>query len=240
MILGVSHIVLTSTNLDRDRTVLETIGWKTEFDQRGLSTHPGKRCVMSTKSDEQGLVFMRPPQGLPVELIHYSDELEDGSASPLQITLPRTPHCDHVTSLTCNLEFSATASVPSTITHFVADMRAARRFWECGVGFTPAPTQPAGDGIFALTFASAVPAWRAHLRLVETASPSQYAVIDGPGFRCLSVVSSDLTRDHDTVIAAGGVAATGHMELDVNGKRLELEIIAGPSGVLLELLRPLR
>ena len=41
MILGVSHIVLASTDLTRDRQTLESIGWKTQFEQRGIPTHPG-------------------------------------------------------------------------------------------------------------------------------------------------------------------------------------------------------
>lgn len=240
MILGVSHIVLASTDLTRDRQTLESIGWKTQFEQRGIPTHPGKRPFMSTQSTEQGLIFMHPPQGTPVELIHYADELPDRSDSPMQIVLPQPQTHAALEYLTCPLQFAAAAPVPSLITHFVTDMDAASRFWQEGLSFKPAAAQDGPPSSLKLEFRSLMPHWRATLLLVPRAEPTVASLVDGPGYRCLSLVSSHLTRDVKLAFNAGANGSTGPLDLTVNGKLLHLEILAAPDGVMVEILQTSR
>ena len=240
MILGVSHIVLGSTNLARDRKTLESIGWKTWFEQLGIPTHPGKRPFMSTQSEEQGLVFMQPPQGTPVELIHYADELPDRSDSPMQIVLPQSQTHAALDHLTCPLKFAAAAPVPSLITHFVTEMDAASRFWREGLGFKPAAAQDGPHGSLKLEFHSLMPHWRATLLLVPRKKQAVASLVDGPGFRCLSLVSSHLARDVEVAFSAGANGSTGPLDLTVNGKLLHLDILAAPDGVMVEILQTSR
>jgi len=126
------------------------------------------------------------------------------------------------------------------ITHFVHDLEEARRFWETGVGFTSCPSRPEYKNSARLTFHSIVPGWCADLNLVQSALATGDTFLDGPGFRCISFISTDLDRDHEALMAAGGTSATGQMVLRVNGKTLHVEIFTGPSGVMLELIRPVR
>ncbi|HYE86933.1 MAG TPA: hypothetical protein VEA16_11295 [Vicinamibacterales bacterium] len=250
MILGVSHIVLGSTNLSDDRDLFERLGWTTQFEERHIPTPPGKRPFMTTTSAEQGLLFLQPPAGTPVELIHYADTLADTSASPLQIVLPQPPDLQSFECvgdvaalpdiqayrsprLTCPLWFSASPRVPSLIVHFVTDLEKAARFWTDGVGFRPAG--PASPESATLEFRSVIPQWRATLRLIAGAPPTQ-ASLDGAGFRCLSVVSSDPKRAINGLRAAGGGDSTGPIELIVNRKPLSLELLRGPDGVFIEVL----
>ena len=241
MILGVSHIVLASTDLTRDRQTLESIGWKTQFEQRSIPTHPGKRPFMSTQSTEQGLIFMHPGQGTPVELIHYADELPDRSDSPMQIVLPQPQIHAPLGHLTCPLQFAATAPVPSLITHFVTDMDAASRFWQKGLGFKRAAAQDGPPGSLQLEFRSLMPHWRATLLLVSTKGPPAQPLLDGPGFRVLSIVSTHLVNDRARLFEQGGaISATGTMTLRVDGKKLVLDLIEGPNGVMVELFETLQ
>lgn len=237
MILGVSHIVLASTDLTRDRQTLESIGWKTQFEQRGIATHPGKRPFMSTQSNEQGLIFMHPPQGTPVELIHYADELPDRSDSPMQIVLPQPQTHAALDQLTCPLHFSSAAPVPSLITHFVTDMDAASRFWQEGLGFKPAAAQDGPPGSLKLEFRSLMPHWRATMLLVSRGKPAVSNLVDAPGYCCLSFLCSDMPLNAEKLKQIGTQQSTGIMNLKINGKDLELEIFSGPDGVMIELFK---
>jgi len=237
MILGVSHIVLGSTDLTRDRKTLESIGWKTRFEQLGIPTHPGKRPFMSTQSTEQGLVFMQPPQGTPVELIHYADELPDCSDSPMQMVLPEPKTHAIYDRLTCQLQFSPTAPTPSLITHFVTDMDVARRFWQEGLGFKPAAAQDGPLGSLKLEFRSLISHWCATLLLIRSEKVGIKNLVDGPGYRCLSMICNDMRGDAASLSKNGISDTTGIMELEINGKFFELEIFSGPDGAMVEFFK---
>ena len=240
MILGVSHIVLGSTDLTRDRKTLESIGWKTRFEQLGIPTHPGKRPFMSTQSTEQGLVFMQPPKGTPVELIHYADELPDRSDSPLQIVLPRPQTHTALDHLTCSLQFATTAPVPSLITHFVIDLDAAIHFWQKGLGFQISKQTPPIAGAVLLEFRSPISQWCISLLLILSKARVRRPLLDGPGFRVLSMVSTQVEKDCARILEEGGaIASTGLMKLKVDGKDLLLDIIHGSDGVMVEVFQTL-
>ncbi len=255
MILGVSHIVLGSTDLTSDRGLFEGFGWTTRFEQRGIPTPAGKRPFMSTASTVQGLVFMQPPTGIAVELIHYADVLPDASPSPLNVVLPRPASVEGCLRLdgvaecpgaeayevprgTCPLWLSSDAPVPSTIVHHVSDVAAARRFWQEGLGFKVVP-DPAAPDTATLEFRSVVPLWRATLRLVPRQGLAGPGLLDGPGFRCLSMVASHADRAAADLRRAGATASTGPLDLVINGKPLHLEILRGPDGVFVEILSTL-
>lgn len=255
MILGVSHMVLGSTNLARDRRLFENLSWTTRFEQHGIPTPAGKRPFMSTSSPAQALVFMQPPQGTPVELIHYADLLPDASASPLQMVLPVPARLDgfrrlgnilggdgaaayEAPHITCPLWFATDAPVPTTIVHHVTNLEVATRFWEVGVGFrrVPTPAHSKESATATLEFHSVVPQWRATMRLVPHQGPPAPGLLDGPGFRCLSMVVSDPERAADDLRRAGASASTGPIDLVINGKALRLEILQGPDGAFVEIL----
>jgi len=241
MILGVSHIVLSSTDLTRDRKTLEYIGWKTIFEQRGIPTHPGKRPFMSTQSEEQGLVFMQPPQGTPVELIHYADELPDRSDSPMQILLPEPKTHATYDRLTCQLQFSPTAPIPSLITHFVTDLNAAINFWQKGLGFEASKEPPPISGAVHLEFRSPISQWCISLVLMLAKAGVRRPLLDGPGFRVLSMVSTQVEKDCARILEEGeAIASTGMMKLKVDRKNLLLNLIQGSDGVMIELFQILK
>ena len=241
MILGVSHIVLSSKNLIRDKITLESIGWETRFNQNGIPTFSGKRQFMSTDSLEQELVFMSPPQGTPVELIYYASDLPDHSNSPLQILLPMPKGHAKLDQLTCSLQFSDAAPVPSLITHYITDLDAAIHFWEKGLGFQRSKQPSHIPGSALLEFPSPISQWRASLLLVPRKETLRRALLDGPGFRVLSMVSTQLETDCAQIFKEGGaMASTGTMELKVGGKDLLLDIVQGPDGVMVEIFQALK
>jgi hypothetical protein len=234
MIIGISHIVLTSTDIKRDRDWLEYAGWLTKFTHTGIPTHPGKLPYMSTRSTEQSLVLMKPPTGLAVELIHYSNSLNDTTPSPLQILLPQPANSSVIDGLTCDLLFQNPAPSPSMIIHYVTDPAKAKRFWCTGLGFKSSASTEEGN--IELHITSPVPSLQASLSLVHCVRPKETpCLLDAPGFRCISFLCTDLERDGEQLRLAGATGSTGVMHLSLNGNELDLELFAGPDGVMVEL-----
>lgn len=257
MILGVSHIVLGSTRFEEDRRTLERFGWTTRFIERDLPTHPGKRPFMATDSPAQSLALLEPPRGPAAELIHYADSIES-AATPLQFVFPNdgidaatgpapqldavwpaafeqpAPRMAELAGFTAPLCVAADGADSGVIVHFVSDLAAARRFWSDGLGFRPVA---AGRGWARLVFHSVMLQWRATMLLVQRRDACARSLLDGPGFRCLSLVCSDLEKDRAALRRIWDAPSTGPMAATVNGKQLDLEICAGPDGAMIELLQ---
>lgn len=253
MILGVSHIVLGSTNLERDRQLFESWGWQLRFEQHDIATFDGKRPFMCTPSDDLSLAFLLPPQGTPVELIYYANEMPLEHPSPLQIVLPAGVLLSEtktilsevselsIDGLTSPLWFSSKAPQPSLIIHRVTDLDSACRFWEKGLGFRRSKQAVPIAGAVLLEFPSLMPQWRASMLLVPTEGPSARPLLDGPGFRVLSMVSTQFEKDRTRMFEQGGaIASTGTMELTIGGKDLLLDLVQGPDGILVEIFQTLR
>jgi catechol 2,3-dioxygenase-like lactoylglutathione lyase family enzyme len=256
MILGVSHIVLGSTDAGRDRALFESMGWQLRFEQHHLPVFAGKKPFLCTASEELSLVFLNAPAGTPLELIHYSEPSPSDLPAPLQVILPKGACSDSVVDarpsplpgvselciegLTSPLWVSEEAPRPSLIVHRVTDLAAASRFWEAGFGFRRSSLTPPVPGAMLLEFPSLMPQWRAGLLLLPV-QESAPALLDGPGFRVLSMVSTQFERDRERIFEKGGAkASTGTMEEEIGGKPMLLDLIQGPDGVMVEIFQTLR
>lgn len=253
MILGVSHIVLGSTNLERDRQLFESWGWQLRFEQRDIATFEGKRPFMCTSSADLSLAFLLPPHGTPVELIHYAIAPPEGLPAPLQIVLPAgdlTSECQSIlpevsavsiAGLTSPLWVSTAAPQPSLIFQRVTDLDVACRFWEKGLGFRRSKQPAPIAGAVLLEFPSLMPQWRASLLLLPTEEPPARPLLDGPGFRVLSMVSTQFEKDRARIFEQGGaIASTGTMEEKIGGKEMLLDLVQGPDGIMVEIFQTLR
>ncbi len=256
MILGVSHIVLGSSDAARDRALFESMGWQLRFEQHHLPVFAGKKPYLCTASQDLSLVFLNAASGTPLELIHYAEPAPAGLPAPLQVILPTGEWAGRavdvrplplpgvselwIEGLTSPLWVSEEAPQPSLIVHRVTDLDAASRFWEAGFGFRRSSLPPPVPDAVRLEFPSLMPQWRAGLLLlpVEETAP---ALLDGPGFRVLSMVSTQFEKDRDRIFEKGGaMGSTGTMEEEIGGKPMLLDLIEGPDGVMVEIFQTLR
>jgi hypothetical protein len=88
MILGLSHVVLASSDLDADGRFLESAGFSMAFQESNLPTHEAKRPFMRSASDSQSLMLFHHSQMPPLELIRYREGLSY-TPSILQVVFPR-------------------------------------------------------------------------------------------------------------------------------------------------------
>jgi hypothetical protein len=142
-----------------------------------------------------------------------------------------------IEGLTSPLWVSEDVPQPGLIVHRVKDMAAANRFWEAGFGFRRSTLTPPVPGAVLLEFPSLMPQWRARLLLfpVQESAPTR---LDGPGFRVLSMLCTQFEKDRERIFEKGEAkASTGTMEEEIGGKPMLLDLIEGPDGVMVELLK---
>ncbi len=253
MILGLTHAVLGSADLAADRTFFESLGWRPRFVQEGIPVFAGKRSWMATASRELALAYLECP-GLPaLELIAYTEPPPADIVAPLQLIFPadRLPEAgeSEITPLpgVCSRRYGGLTSPlwvsdleRGCLVHRVSDMEAARRFWVEGLGFQPEGAQDKMAGSLQLRFPALMPQWRARLRLLVSTDAPAPALLDGPGFRVVSMVSTQFEQDRARVMARGGVrASTGVMEEVIGGKKMRLDLLEGPDGVMVEIFQTL-
>jgi hypothetical protein len=90
-----------------------------------------------------------------------------------------------------------------------------------------------------LVVAAPVPEWSLEIVLVERRDAAEWpaAVIDQAGFPCLAMLSTDLTGDCALLERFGAADPSGPFTLDVNKRRIEVELVRGPSQELIELIQ---
>ncbi|HCN31324.1 MAG TPA: hypothetical protein DIT64_21960 [Verrucomicrobiales bacterium] len=199
-----------------------------------------------------------PPAGIaaPLQMIFPANrlpEVAEENATPLAGVRAR-----QYAGITCPLWVSDAAADQGCIVHHVRDMEAARRFWVDGFGFQvvehgmgqghPACAEQAGrlfpmqpmQNALSLRFPSLMPQWRARLLLLPCTDAPAPALLDGPGFRVVSMVSTKFGVDRARIFEQGGArASTGVMEEVIGGKKMLLDLIEGPDGVMVEIFQTL-
>jgi hypothetical protein len=254
MILGVSHVVLGSTESARDRAVFEQAGWQVRFGEYGMPVFEGKKPFLSTKSAELSLVFLNAPGCAGLELVEYASPPMSGIQAPLQIVLPAAGLAPKalaerpsplpgvleidIEGLTSPLWVCAAPPRPNLVIHHVTDLDAALRFWGDGLGFRRAKKSTLPAAAVLLEFPGLVPQWQASLLLLPGQARAAPPLLDGPGFRVLSMVSTQLERDRIRLFERGGaISSTGTMEECIGGKNMHLDLVQGPDGVMVELFQ---
>lgn len=257
MIVGVSHIVLGSSDLEADRRRFESYGYEIVFSERDRPVHPAKRPFLGATGKVESFDYLRPSRGLSIELVRYGSVLEE-APSPLGLVVESDPPAGFrpiaapgelvrawseavdlplpavswEEDLRTALYFGGRRSNPLPVLHTVPDCASTTAAWT-DLGFRPVSR---GEGWSLLVMSSPMPRWSASLLVVETAMPRPTPRLDPAGFRCLSLVTTDLAQDAPRA-RGRQPPSTGPMDMVVNSRNIRLEMFAGPGGIVLELLQ---
>jgi hypothetical protein len=259
MILGASHMTLACADIAQGAADLATLGYRVEFIDTALPSHPGKAPMLSTPREIHAIAFARATRGLPIELVSYDSVLPEQAGRFVAI-FGQAPLSGSGTVYCSRLAVSASAAlegeiVPGILPGFdvpaaftastgqkdgviaailpVRDISRAAALWCEGIGFK---ITTRGSEWARLDFVSPVATWRFCILLIE--GPSETAsVLDGRGMTCLSFVCSDLATDREILVASGAQAAMAPFAARVNGKNLIIEILRGGDGEFIELLQ---
>jgi hypothetical protein len=96
-----------------------------------------------------------------------------------------------------------------------------------------------GRSWFAMEFSSLVPRWRLRLLIYQGLSSGECKglSLDSAGFPCIAFLSTDITRDVSVFAAAAQCDMPEIFSLRVNEKLLDVAIMRGPGGELIELIQ---
>lgn len=266
MIIGVSHITLSSKQIDEDVNRLRAIGYQHTFIEKDVPSFSGKNRFMKCPASRHALAFCRHEKGIPIELIQYNQFFPQ--ESPLFEVLLDIQRPEHSlireegwarlkpvldTVFQCDTELN---SWPPFDTLFwfvrsgkqqkglyavlvsVNNIERAQHFWHSGLGFRWMGDGKGKDGQewVYLSFVSPVKNWSLCVILTQSFAEMKAAMLDDTGFNCLSLLSTDLEKDSARLHHMGVRDCSGIFELSIGGKKLKIEIIRAPNNELIELI----
>jgi hypothetical protein len=262
MIIGYSHVTLSSADLNQDAAWLESMGFERKFTEEGLVNDPLKGPYLATPADTMSMIFLEAPGSIAIELVSY-ERWADSSVGNYELllespaghscgdlqaldyhhvwgnTLSRDLGGGSVGSMNIPLSFARgsgeTGGVLS-IRSVTANVGRELEFWCSALGCCKgAHSGSAPTPWVTAEFASPVPQWRANLMFVE-GDPVPHPHMDSPGSTCVSILVKDLQRTADTASGAGALSVSNSFEIEVDGKVLKIAIVRTPGGAIVELM----
>ena len=234
MILGVDHIALSCDDLAAGCAVLEAAGWGIRFREDALPNHPAKRPFLRQYHTRHGVAYARGARGLAVELTAHGTPLARPvggyhvsgiGAPPAWADLPATWTAPTGPDVMLAVEHVALG---------VPDLATARAFWCDGLG---ARLVAESASAVQVRFAAPVPSLEGDLHLALDPDAPVAPALDDAGFPCLALLCSDVAADAERALRAGATRRSGRFDLTVAGRPLRIELLAGPSGELVELIQ---
>jgi catechol 2,3-dioxygenase-like lactoylglutathione lyase family enzyme len=266
MIMGVDHVALTCTDLDTAAQQLSESGFRVRFSQRDIPNFAGKAPLLARYQPLHSMAFCegtsstaieltlhgpeRPPRRASYEVLLHAEpsgswsecESPDGIAALWRDTLGvGAVRCGAWDGSGAQFWYEPGAGAPAAVRALfvpVSDLDRSITFWKGALGLrslTPGETD--GRRWARGRFVSPVPAWCLDVVLAETAEAPQPQVLDAGGFPCLALLSTDARKDEEKLLAHGGTDSTGLFEVVIDGKGLQVLVLRGPDGELVELLQ---
>lgn len=256
MILGASHLTYSSAEPAEARRLLQRAGLTLDFDQRGVPNSPEKAPFLSPSArsaETMDITYFKGALGPAVELVAYpaAGPATGRGFSPLfALDLPASLSADPGFWESAPREAFPAAKTAAPAEQGIAAIAcpvdavdASLSFWKAGLGFSETARGASGErgAWVALELPALLPQWRLRLVLFEDsrafASEDRTPTLDGLGFRCLSLLSSELEKDLARLNQAGAAGRIDPFELTVNGKRLRAGMVRGPGLELVELIQ---
>jgi len=239
MIVGVSHLTVACPTLNIDIVQSLANGGEVDFYEQNLPSHSTKSIFLSRSADLHGIAYVRFNEGLPIELVSYYREPAGfpGVFQPyygtdmLSSVPPAAATAMEEVGITSGLNGVSVAS---------ADLGRSVHFWTQAMGYrkvTCSQDVDPSNAWILLRRESPIAQWRLNLLLHHEQEVIPFPFLDGPGTTCLAHLSSSIELDLPSLLKGGGEAATEPFEMMINGKKLKIAIVRGPSGEYIELIQ---
>jgi hypothetical protein len=266
VILGVSHVMCSSADVERDTVELGALGYERKFSEVRLPNFAGKNKFLSRDYTEHSLFFHQHPAGIGVEIVQYPETAErttpvvevlfKNSVPPYAKALPAGSGLGNILMgcglaaepIECeldqsgkhawfDLQASSSAGCKAIVFH-TAEFEAAAEWWKICIG-AKADKSGVTDGRRwqNLMVMRNVPSWCAAIVLLEDAPRTTDFTLDTPGFTCLSFLTSSLQRERESFLKHGAKASSGVFRAPVGGRALDAEIFRAPGPSFIELIQ---
>jgi hypothetical protein len=248
MILKIDHIAFCSPRFDEDVRQFESLGYRTEFKEKGLRDLDNKRGFMQNFTGQLDMALLLRPGSIGIELLNHGHVVE--SPSRLLPVLEGMSADGARTGDTLRVIGTVFEKVKSGTWEFFiqegADMQEIRcdkvvaetddipsavRFWS-GLGFKSMAADK--EGAF-LEFPPFLGSATVRMYLRKSERPASQCWLDSEGFNCLAFFSSDAQKDRQR-FGELGMGPTEMNRFRVNGKDLCIYWLRGPGGEVAEVI----
>jgi hypothetical protein len=266
MIVGVSHITLSSKQIDEDVKKLQTIGYQQAFTEKNVPSFAGKNRFMTSSASLHSLAFCQHEKGIPIELVQYDHfSHQEFPLFEVLLDMPRSEHFVIKEDVGARVKsvwdevFQGDAELNNwppfdtsvwldrsgkkqkglyAVLVSVNNIKGAQHFWQSGLGFRCICSGKGKDGQewAYLSFVSPVKNWVLGVILTQTFEDMKAVMLDDTGFNCLSLLSTNLEKDSARLHNMGVRECSGIFAISVGGKKLRIEIIRALNNELIELI----
>lgn len=256
--MGIEHLALTSANAAASAQALKSLGYEVRFVENGIPNNILKKPFLQEYRPSHSIAYCWSRKGASIEIVQHGDILpglpahynvlfskefggltdpggEAGNASEIFSAAEGGRDCkahywpDFGTNVWCAENAGDLNAVSSML--YAGDFNASREFWG-KLGFVETQTgRTAGTAWSLLELKTILPRWSSKLVLVETAGRKNNYYLDSPGFSCLAFLSNDVKADSARLSSGAGI-----FKMDVGGKAMEISMLRGPSGEIVELI----
>jgi catechol 2,3-dioxygenase-like lactoylglutathione lyase family enzyme len=265
MILGIDHLALSCPDLAEGVRHLESSGYHTKFMRGNVHNHPLKSPVLRRYDPQHAIAYMES-DGWPVELTLHSLPLKPVPSPYQILlgrsVMPSEPFPDPLPSSWAEGwqgALGGRAPQPVVWTPFsaqawcddrrggplihgvllpVRDLSTSERLW-CGwLGCAPVTEGITRDGSRwrLLQFETRFKKGTFHVLLVAGHAPREHGTLDDAGFTCIGLIVHRLVDELAAAVRGGAVVATGEFSLSLGDRYLNIALLRGPDGELLELI----
>jgi len=267
LIIGCSHIVLSSCDFESDVKQVEELGYKLKFSQHKIPVHHEKKSYLRKYQEKQSMAFFTSDSGPFLEISQYNNS-HAGEFNPYSILFrgkvnKKFPNANSaILDLLWSKSFNALNSEHyymqgqhqiisyanndesrrgiEAISCQVSNLEMAQFFFHEALNLKVNKSLLLSDSCKAtcLEYKGPVDNWSLKLVLWEDANKkSDKIYLDDMGFNILSFLSSNLANDRFSLLSYPFISSTGIMHFNINNRKLKVELFQLMDGAFIELIQ---
>lgn len=215
MILGTSHIAISTYDIESDiKTYIEK-GFSLQFLEKNLPNSRFKEPFLSTHTPLHSLAVLNGKSGIDLELVQHHTSIPDSIKTKDHYLRPEIDN-----GSVMELEYDA-YQFEESIT-FLNNL----------AGFSLVEES---DTFKLLEMRSLIPKWRSRIRVIKSDQKLNPA-LDQPGATCIAFLTSNLNKELNRLGEKGYHKSSPAFLMEVNDKELKIAFIRGPSNEIIELI----
>ena len=221
MIIHIDHLALTTDGFNDDINILEKLGYKLRFLERNVKNLKIKKQFLRNFTNNHDIALFDSTNGLSIELINYPVRGVKKS-----IFYPKIND-----NAVAKLKDMQEGFSFSEISFKSRNFSEALKFWE-KLGFQ---VYEQDKNIVKLKFRSLINRSDYFVCIENVKGLEGQCFLDDLGFNSIAFISTSITKDRDFLIKQN-FDATPIDTLELNGKKLNIFFVMGPSLELVEII----
>lgn len=214
MIIGTSHISISSFNIQKDIEDFCKNGFFLSFLDENIGNNIEKRLYLKKYSAFHSIAVLTGKSGIDIELVEH--------------------HKENTGTTNKNIDVVFDGGRVKQVEYKVQKLDESVDFWQNYMGFIPAQQE---NSFSILEKKSMFPKWNCKVRLTKTDSEFNEPKIDNGGATSFAFFTTNLAKAMDLFHQKYDALSTNIFQMNVNGKDLEISMLSGPSNEIIELIQ---